>query len=111
MNSAVFREKCGENMQSLKKIIYKVPIIDKLIKKWEKCNNEITKLRNENKELKACIQKMSFEVRRNEVFREIDNIHFRKVQRDMEAMCHPERSILKQAHPLVSIIKIGRAHV
>ena len=72
-------------MQSLKKIIYKVPIIDKLIKKWEKCNNEITKLRSENKELKACIQKMSFEVRRNEVFREIDNIHFRKVQRDMEA--------------------------
>ena len=107
VNSAVFREKCGENMQSLKKIIYKVPIIDKLIKKWEKCNNEITKLRSENKELKACIQKMSFEVRRNEVFREIDNIHFRKVQRDMEAMCHPERSILKQAHPLVSIIIVN----
>jgi len=43
-----------------KKIIYKVPIIDKLIKKWEKCNNEITKLRNENKELKACIPKNEF---------------------------------------------------
>ena len=107
MNSDIFREKCGENMQSLKKIIYKVPIIDKLIKKWEKCNNEITKLRSENKELKACIQKMSFEVRRNEVFREIDDNHFRKVQRDMEAMCHPERSILKQAHPLVSIIIVN----
>lgn len=71
MNSDIFREKCGENMQSLKKIIYKVPIIDKLIKKWEKCNNEITKLRSENKELKACIQKMSFEVRRNEVFEKL----------------------------------------
>ena len=89
-------------MQGAKRIIYKFPFIKKVVEKWEKCNKEIAKLKNENKELKDTIRKMNVEIRRNEVFQEIDRIHFRK------------SDILCQGQLLVSIIIVnhnGEAHL
>ena len=58
-------------MQNMKKIVYKLPIINKYVKKWEKCNKEILKLKAENEELGKLTREMDLEIRRNSVYREM----------------------------------------
>ena len=104
-------------MQSIEKIIYKMPIISKYVKKWKNCNKEISKLKDKNEELDRVIKEMDFEIRRNAIYREIDRIHFRKIQRDMirlnkdewnvENNYEIENDILYLKRPLVSIIVVN----
>lgn len=106
-------------MGNVKDVIYKIPLLNSIVQKWAKINRKITKLQTENKELSNKIEKMILELRRNEVFREIDKIHFRKIRRDMEALCGTdkkiteasrwkiENDILRLEQPMVSIIIVN----
>lgn len=95
-------------MQNMKKIVYKLPIINKYVKKWEKCNKEILKLKAENEELGKLTREMDLEIRRNSVYREIDKIHFRKIRRDIARFTQAEEGdILYLKRPFVSIIIVN----